>query len=192
MSGSLKSFQPKEPLQLVTKHQAIDAGLDYLHGAGADFICKVCIPSGGSCCTGCSFLNNGVGCQQRNTSCTAWLCGFLKYIFYEAGLITEWESFWDQVPGQQFREDTTPPSFVVDRMLESPKIRFLSEAFAEDLKEQVASNYPYWVLEIKETLDRYIDMLMDYTDPEIKRKIEKKLRYVLKDFKNLQLALEML
>jgi len=107
-------------------------------------------------------------------------------------LITEWESFWDQVPGQQFREDTTPPSFVVDRMLESPKIRFLSEAFAEDLKEQIANNYPYWVLEIKETLDRYVDMLMDYTDPEIKRKIEKKLRYVLKDFKNLQLALEML
>ena len=192
MSDLLKSFQPKEPLQLVTKHQAIDAGLGYLHGAGADHICKVCIPSGGSCCTGCSFLNNGVGCQQRNTSCTAWLCGFLKYIFYEAGLITEWESFWDQVPGQQFREDATPPSFVVDRMLESPKIRFLSEAFAEDLKEQIAGNYPYWVLEIKETLDRYVDMLMDYTDPEIKRKIEKKLRYVLKDFKNLQLALEML
>lgn len=135
MSDSLNTSPPIKSLRLITKQKAIEAGLAFLHGAGADHICKVCIPSGGSCCLGCCSLKQGVGCQQRNTSCTAWLCGFLKFIFYEAGLITEWEAFWEQVPGQAFREDFTPSSFAVNQWLETPDVRFLSEAFAEDLQE---------------------------------------------------------
>ena len=107
-------------------------------------------------------------------------------------MITEWESFWNQVPGQQFREDTTPSSFTVSSWLDVPKIRFLSEAFAEDLKEHLQPTYPFWLLEIKETLNRYVDMILEYKDPEIKRKIEKKLKYATKDYRHFQLAKEQL
>ncbi|WP_409344503.1 hypothetical protein [Paenibacillus sp. MBLB4367] len=192
MAGFLKPSQPEELLRVTTRQKAIEAGLDYLHGAGADHICSVCIPNGGSCCIGCDFLNNGVGCQRRNTSCTAWLCGFQKFIFYEAGLITEWESFWEQVPGQLFREDATPPTFGVTSLLQPPKIRFLSEAFAEDLKELIPLNHSLWILEIKAMVDRYVDMLTQYQDPEIKRKIEKKLHYATKDFRHFNLAVKQL
>jgi hypothetical protein len=184
--------QPKETVHLTTKQQVIEVGLEFLNGVGADHICRVCIPNGGSCCIGCGFLKNGVGCQQRNTSCTAWLCGFLKFIFYEAGLIDEWITFWKQVPGQEFREDFTPSDFAVHKWLDSPNIRFLTEAFAEDLKELKQYNYPFWLLEIKETLDRYVDKILDHNDPKMKRKMEKELKYLTKDFRRFHLAIEQL
>lgn len=187
-----KKKHSKEILYFVTKQKVIEAGLEYLDGMGTNMICKVCIPSGGSCCLNCHFLINGVGCQQRNTSCTAWLCGFLKFIFYEAGLIKEWEKFWDQVPGQDFRKDFTPSSFTVYKWLDSPNIRFLSEAFAEDLQELKKNNHPYWLIEIKDTLDRHVDKILDYNDPEITRNIEKKIKYLTKDFRRFHLAKEQL
>jgi len=174
------------------KQKVIEVGLEFLHGVGADYICKVCIPNGGSCCTGCRSLINEVGCQERNTSCTAWLCGFLKYIFYEAGLIVGWEKFWIQVPGRAYREDFTPDYFTVRNWLDTPKIRFLSEAFAEDLKELQPYNNLFWMHEMKETLDRYIDNLLEFTDPEIRRKNEKELKYLTKDFRRFHLAIEQL
>ncbi|MFB5760665.1 hypothetical protein [Paenibacillus medicaginis] len=175
-----------------TKQKVIEVGLEFLHGAGADHICKVCIAGGGSCCLGCLSLKQVVGCQKRNTSCTAWLCGFLKYIFYEVGLIQEWKQFWDQVPGQDYREDFTPPYFPVLKWLDKPNIRFLSEAFAEDLQELRPYNNAFWLIEIKETLDRHIDSLMECSDPKIKRKIEKKIKYLTKDFRRFHLASEQL
>ncbi|WP_127586869.1 hypothetical protein [Paenibacillus koleovorans] len=174
--------------RFTTKQEVIQAGMDYLLQMGADRICQVCIPNGGSCCLGCRHLKNGVGCQLRNTSCTAWLCGFQKLIFYEAGLIREWESFWDQVPGQDFRGDFTPPYFTVHRWLESPDIRFLSEAFAEDLNELIPQHYSLWIIELKDMLDRYVNKLLDYSDPEITRKIEKEMKYALKSFQRFQEA----
>lgn len=171
-----------------TKQKVIDFGLEFLHGAGADHICGVCIPNGGSCCSGCRSLRNGIGCRNRNTSCTAWLCGFLKYIFYEAGIIHEWEQFWEQVPGQSYREDFTPLYFTVHKWPDIPKIRFLSEAFAEDLKELKPYKNPFWLIEIREALDQCIDNILERSDPEIKRKYAKKLKSLTSDFRHFQSA----
>jgi len=176
-------------LRSTTKQQVIQVGLEFLHGVGAEHICNVCIPSGGSCCLGCRSIDNGVGCQERNTSCTAWLCGFLKYIFYEAGLLESWEKFWIQVPGRAYREDFTPEKFTVRYWLDTPEIRYLSEAFAEDLRDLAPIHNPFWILEMKETLDRYIDNFMEYTDPEIRRKYEKEIKYLTKDFRCFHLAI---
>lgn len=187
-NSATRPKQLNERLRITTKQKVIEVGLEFLSGAGADHICKVCISGGGSCCIGCGFLNHGVGCQQRNTSCTAWLCGFLKFILYEAGLINEWIEFWEQVPGQEFREDFTPAFFAVHKWLDTPNIRVLSEAFAEDLHELQPNNYPFWLLEIKETLDRHVEMILEYNDPDITRKIEKDIKYLTKDFRRFHLA----
>jgi hypothetical protein len=96
-----------------------------MKGTGADLLCKLCISSGGSCCGGCKQLKPRSGCQQRNTSCTAWLCGFLKYLLYEADLLENRTSFWKQVPGQDFREDQTPPYFAIRKQLKIGNLRFL-------------------------------------------------------------------
>lgn len=173
-----------------TRQKAIKVGLEYLSGAGADQICQVCIPSGGSCCKDCRFLKNGIGCQQRNTSCTAWLCGFLKYIFYKAGILNEWRTFWDQIPGQDYRQDYTPSYFDVPKWIESPSIRFLSEAFAKDLQDLTQIHYPLWIIEIKETLDRYVDQIVECRDPKQSSKLVKELNYVTKDFHRFHQAME--
>jgi hypothetical protein len=175
-----------------TRQEVIKVGLEYLSGAGADHICKVCIPSGGSCCKDCRFLKNGVGCQQRNTSCTAWLCGFLKYIFYEAGIISEWNTFWDQIPGQDFRRDFTPSNFDVQKWIVSPSIRYLAEAFAKDLQDLTQKHYQLWIIEIKETLDRYVDQLLECRDPQHSLKLVKQLNYATKDFHRFHQAKEKL
>ena len=193
MSGlnnlQVNNSRPKEVPCSTTKQQVMKVGLEFLHGVGVDHICKVCIPNGGSCCIGCRSIKDEVGCQARNTSCTAWLCGFLKYIFYEAGLFDEWEKFWRQVPGRAYREDFTPDDFTVRYWLESPKIRLLSKAFADDLKELNPIHNPFWLLEIKETLDRYIDNIVEFTDSDMRWKYEKELKYLTKDFRRLHQAL---
>lgn len=176
-----------------TKQRVIENGLTYLDGVGAELICSVCIPNGGSCCLGCSHLKQGAGCQQRNTSCTAWLCGFLKYIYYEAGLLSEWEHFWNQVPGQSYRTDFTPAYFEIKDWLDIPNIRFLSAAFAEDLQELLATEQdPSWIIEIKDSLDYYVDKITSYQDPEIRKYVEKKLKLITKDFKRFHSAKEKL
>lgn len=184
----LKNGNDKKISYQVTKQEVIEIGLHYLEGVGSDAICRVCIPNGGSCCEGCRSLADGVGCQLRNTSCTAWLCGFLKFVYYEAGLLQGWMTFWGQVPGQDFREDFTPSRFHVEQWLKTPDIRFLSEALAEDLLEQKDENDPYWLIEIKETFDQYIDEIMDFDDPEVTRSVKKELAYLTKDFRHLHLA----
>lgn len=175
-------------MRLTSKRNVIELGLQVLQGAGTDHICKVCIASGGSCCQNCGFLKDGVGCQQRNTSCTAWLCGFIKLLFYEAGLLGDWERFWDEVPGQQFREDATPDSFPVNHWLEVPNIRHMAEAFAEDLVELKQNRSLFWIHELKETLDAYLDDIQVCDDPQAARKLDKQIRWLIKDFRRFRAA----
>jgi hypothetical protein len=128
-------------------------------------------------------LNDGVGCQQRNTSCTAWLCGFQKFIFYQAGLINEWNTFWEQVPGQGYRQDSTPSEFTIDNWIEAPDIRHLTEAFALDLEEQRRIQfYPFWIFELKDSLDRYVDQILACKDPHKIKKIERKISKLTYEF----------
>jgi hypothetical protein len=86
----------------------IQYGLTVFEDIGANEICSVCISSGNSCCQGCEFLKDKEGCQKRNTSCTAWLCGLQKQYFKEIGLLDEWEKLWAEIPGKLHRGDVTP------------------------------------------------------------------------------------
>ncbi|MFB9760428.1 DNA mismatch repair protein [Ectobacillus funiculus] len=92
----------------VKREELIQHGMNVFQSVGAHYVCEVCIKSGNSCCHACSHLEEGIGCQRRNTACTAWLCGIQKFLFDHIGLIEEWENFWNQVPGQMFRKDRTP------------------------------------------------------------------------------------
>ncbi|MDR7002780.1 DNA mismatch repair protein [Neobacillus niacini] len=90
------------------KEHLIQYGLRVFEEIGANEICTICISSGNTCCQGCEFLNDKEGCQKRNTSCTAWLCGLQKQYFNEIGLLDEWEKFWTKIPGKLHRDDVTP------------------------------------------------------------------------------------
>ncbi len=90
----------------------------------------------------------------------------------------EWYDFWDQVPGQDYREDFTPEVFFMDKSLNLPDLRQLSEALAADLEEianaQIAIGF---IITLREKIDNKIDQLNDYNhDPkrqkQIKRSIE--------------------
>ncbi|RFU64643.1 DNA mismatch repair protein [Peribacillus saganii] len=90
------------------KEELIEYGLTVFKEIGANDICSVCIKSGNSCCQGCEFLKDKEGCQKRNTSCMAWLCGLQKLYFNEIGLLDEWEKLWTKIPGKLHRGDVTP------------------------------------------------------------------------------------
>lgn len=144
----------------VSRKTVIEIGINALHEIGSDHICKVCIAHGGSCCNGCRYLAGGIGCQQRNTSCTAWLCGFLKYLLYETGLLQDWNMFWKQVPGQGYREDFTPEFFFVEKSLSVQNIQLLSEALAADLQELARAHIAIgFILTLREKIDKNIDRL---------------------------------
>ncbi|RNB91362.1 hypothetical protein EDM56_04785 [Brevibacillus fluminis] len=188
VGGEADSEDNKTYPYRTTKQEVIEMGLKYLAGVGTDAICRVCIAHGGSCCEGCEFLRNGVGCQLRNTSCTGWLCGFFKFLFYEMGLIREWVAFWDQVPGRDFRFDYTPSRFHVELWLKTPSIRVVAEAFADDLLAHKDDSQPYWLIEFKETLDQHIDEILDFEDEMVTQTVEKKLAYMTRDFKRYHAA----
>lgn len=161
-------------LKKVSRQAVITIGIQALHEVGSDPICKVCIANGGSCCNGCRHLADGIGCQQRNTSCTAWLCGFLKFLLYETGLLREWNDFWDQVPGQDFREDFTPEVFFMEKSLHLPDIRNLSEALAADLQELARTHIAIgFILTLREKIDKNIDQL-EYFEHDPKKQISLK------------------
>ncbi|MCD9024721.1 hypothetical protein [Cohnella silvisoli] len=161
---SVKNSQPiQESRQKISKKAVIDLGMNCLQEIGSDPICKVCISHGGSCCSGCSHLKNGTGCTLRNTSCTAWLCGFLKYVLFETGHLQEWNDFWDQVPGQDHRKDFTPEYFYIQKSLHVQPMGDLSEALASDLKELLRTHITIgFIFELREKLDRYIDQFLYY------------------------------
>ncbi|MFC5469150.1 hypothetical protein ACFPPD_10500 [Cohnella suwonensis] len=148
--------------------------MDYLREMGSDQICTICIDNGGSCCSGCLHLANGVGCKSRNTSCTAWLCGFLKYVLYETGHLEEWNDYWEQVPGQDHRMDFTPATFYIKKSLHVRDLTDLSQALAFDLKELSQTHIAIgFILTLREKLDRYIDQYMYFSNDPAKQKILK-------------------
>ncbi|MNI19846.1 hypothetical protein D3C73_732930 [compost metagenome] len=177
----------------VTRLNLIDMGLRYMHEVGSDQICQVCIVNGGSCCGGCRHLANGVGCQLRNTSCTAWLCGFLKYMLHELNLLQDWDQFWEQVPGLDFREDYTPEQLILHKPLVVHNLRIVSEALAADLQDiakSVKSHMtPGFILSLREKLDHSIDRLDEYEhDPKMTAKIKRNIRLLSKFFPRFQQA----
>lgn len=102
----------------ISRDELIRHGMAVLQAAGAYYVCDVCIKNGNSCCYDCSHLEDGVGCQKRNTACTAWLCGIQKFLLQNIGLMNQWERFWSQVPGRYFREDETPDTVKITRLLD--------------------------------------------------------------------------
>ncbi|AZV41686.1 DNA mismatch repair protein [Peribacillus asahii] len=99
------------------KEHLIQYGLKVFEEIGANEICSVCIRSGNSCCRGCEFLKDGEGCQKRNISCIAWLCGLQKHYFEEVDLLDDWERLWVKVPGKLHRRDVTPDIVKVNTLL---------------------------------------------------------------------------
>lgn len=170
----------------VSKSAVIEMGLVALSELGADHICKVCIANSGSCCNGCRHLLDGVGCQKRNTSCTAWLCGFHKYLLFEVGQLEEWNEFWNQVPGQDFREDFTPEQIRIEKKLrrQQQTLDHLGEALAADLQELARSHIAIGlILTLREKLDKNIDLLMNGdNDPKKKARIKRKIKVLTSDF----------
>ncbi|QHT62486.1 hypothetical protein GXP70_22525 [Paenibacillus lycopersici] len=154
----------------ISRQAVIGSGVKALQQIGSAAICTICIGYGGSCCYGCRHLADGIGCRQRNTSCTAWLCGFLKLLLLETGLLEEWNDYWDQVPGQDFRKDFTPDEFFMNRPLRLPNLRRLSEALADDLKDledaHIANGF---ILTLREKIDKNIDLLEGYRGNAIKQ-----------------------
>ncbi len=120
----------------MTRCQLIEYGLFIFKITGASSICDVCIDNGGSCCSGCQYLKEGIGCQRRNTACTAWLCGIQKFYFKEIGLLENWEEFWKQVPGQCFRADQTPEKVMVKPMTE---LSGVSKNLGDSVAKKIAS-----------------------------------------------------
>ncbi|PGZ97513.1 DNA mismatch repair protein [Bacillus pseudomycoides] len=106
----------------VKKEVIIQHGIEILRSIGAHHICNVCIKSGNSCCFSCKHLQDGVGCQERNTACTAWLCGIQSFLFDQIGLLDEWNRFWSEIPGQMFRRDMTPEKVSITSLIDVQKL----------------------------------------------------------------------
>lgn len=168
---------------VASRSELIDIGMQTLKGLGADHICKVCIAHGGSCCRGCVHLLNGIGCQSTNTSCTSWLCGYLKLLFYEAGKIQEWNAFWDEVPGIDFRMDYTPSNVTLSAHIEIPVMKQLGEALAHDLETKLSGEkdtLDYIILAGE--LDELIDEISSAEQPDEAKSLIKRLTYLTKNF----------
>jgi|GEM_PF-1494592 hypothetical protein len=189
--NSQSSCVPASKRMSISRQTVIQIGIDALNEVGSDLICEVCIMNGGSCCKGCHHLANGIGCKERNTSCTAWLCGFLKYLLYATGLLKEWDDFWRQVPGQYFREDCTPETFPVNKLLHMQNIRKLSEALATDLQEIAAKHIAIgFILTLQDKIDKNIDQWNYFRDDPKKRiKFERNIKVLSSPFHRFQIEL---
>ncbi|OXM82316.1 hypothetical protein [Paenibacillus rigui] len=172
-----------------TKQQIIDHGMDYLSKLGVEVICQVCILNGGSCCKGCIHLKDRSGCQLRNISCTGWLCGFQQYIFHEMGLLEQWNTFWQDIPGQDFRQDFTPPEVKIEGWMDPPdaRIRSVTSAFAKDLHEQTAQK-KLGLPQLNDKLFSSMDKITFYKDSELIRYTIKKQKILMKDFQHFKVA----
>lgn len=138
----------------MTKEEIIHYGLKIFEEIGASAICSVCINSGNSCCCGCEFLEDQIGCQKRNTACTAWLCGVQQYYFNEIGLLEEWFGFWKQVPGRLFRADRTPEVITIDKLPKTDHInKNTGENVAKEIEIFIAGGGSFDQLERKLSLD---------------------------------------
>lgn len=184
LPNNLQHLPLSIPKKEITRKAVIETGLQALETYGAVNICKVCIHHGGSCCNGCSHLVNYAGCQLRNTSCTAWLCGFLKFLLYEAGLLEDWAAYWEQVPGLAFREDYTPEHFAITHDLPLRDLNRLSQALAADLGELVRKKKQAgYILQLREQLDIQIDQLEVFKDdPKRQKRIRKRIQKLAAPF----------
>lgn len=188
----LKCKRRDSDLMTTSRQMVIEQGLDYLRDVGSDQICNICIAKGGSCCKGCRNLSFKSGCRIRNTSCTAWLCGFLRYFLYEVDLLEEWHSFWKQVPGRDYREDYTPDYFEFQKTLKKRDLRFLSYELAEDLK-RISENYHEqgYIFVLRERIDSHLDLLFDWENkPEKRALIKSDLGALSSEFYRFHKALE--
>ncbi|WP_168123166.1 hypothetical protein [Paenibacillus sp. HB172176] len=82
---------------------------------------------------------------------------------YEMNFLDDWNAFWDQIPGQDYREDYTPELVSVTQPLPQadPAIARLGEALAADLQEIERSNIAIgFILTLREKLDKYMDQLL--------------------------------
>lgn len=180
----------KKP-NIASRLAVIDQGLDYLDGIGSNHICRVCIAHGGSCCRGCRHLLDGVGCTRRNTSCTAWLCGFLRYVLYETDQLGEWKRFWKQIPGLDYREDYTPDLVKLRYELASPQVKSLGESLAADLSELAGSlPRPELIIDLREQIDFHLDQLSIWRSPGKREAARQQIRQLSKPFRRFHLALE--
>ncbi|MCD1261777.1 hypothetical protein B5M42_023555 [Paenibacillus athensensis] len=182
-----------EDIYVVSRSYMIDLGLRALAGLGAESVCRVCIGCGGSCCQNCGHLRPGVGCQSRNTSCTAWLCGYLKLLFFKSGVLTAWDAFWEQVPGLAFRHDTTPSWVTMSVSLEPLSLPHLGEALARDLSRMLGSgrsNVDFVVLAGE--LDELIDEICFAGSSEIADHYVRKLDLAIEGLTEFRQALSQL
>ncbi|MEX2462348.1 MAG: hypothetical protein WD469_13795 [Paenibacillaceae bacterium] len=185
--------QRNQHQKLTSRETVIQEGLHFLEGTHIQSICKLCISKGGSCCTGCMHLKNGSGCQLRNTSCTAWLCGFLKYLLYEAELLENWTSFWERVPGQDYRKDYTPSAFYINKQLMPLNISELGKALTEDLNElaNLHLGEPDYIIRLREEIDKdLIYMRVWRHTPEKTKTAKAHLKRLTKDLTRFHLAIE--
>jgi hypothetical protein len=118
------------------KEELIQYGLEVFEEVGANEICNVCIKSGKTCCHGCEFLKENEGCQKRNISCIAWLCGLQKHYFKEIGLLEEWEKLWTKIPGKLHRRDATPDIVMVKRLL---KVKHINKNSGKLMADQFST-----------------------------------------------------
>lgn len=174
---------------LVTKQQVIAHGLEFLRGVGTEAICEVCIPNGGSCCKGCRFLKEREGCQARNTGCTAWLCGFQQYLLFQIGILDTWKNFWDQIPGQDYRQDFTPETISIKEWMSNPDTRLVSNALASDLQVLIDLK-KINISSFNDTLLKYMEQLSVYQDTDILWHVLKKIKAHMKDCKHVSVQLE--
>ncbi|OUS69467.1 hypothetical protein B1748_31290 [Paenibacillus sp. MY03] len=178
----------------LTRNALIVDGMKTLGELGTHHICNVCISYGGSCCRGCPHLADGLGCGQRNTSCTAWLCGFLKYYLYEIGVLDEWQSFWEQIPGQDYREDFTPERVDVNLAMPRANARHerLGLALGADLRQIEQSHVAIgFILTLREKLDKTMDQLMHCgTDRKRRIRLQRKIKMMTADFRSFHQSLD--
>ncbi len=119
----------------VKKEDVIQHGIEVFRSIGAHYVCNVCIKSGNSCCFSCQHLQDGVGCQKRNTACTAWVCGIQGFLFDQIGLLDEWNRFWIEIPGKMFRRDITPDKIRITTFIDTKKLNSRAgELLAERLE----------------------------------------------------------
>lgn len=191
MSGPATMDTPSGENKPTTRIEVIEQGTEYLYAIGSELICRVCIDNGGSCCTGCRNLADGIGCKLRNTSCTAWLCGFLRYFLYETKLLQEWASFWEQVPGRDYREDYTPDHFTVRKTLSKHNLRLLGSELAEDLKALAESKgKSSYIIDLRDQIDHRLEELQIWKNDSKQASARNNLQLLSRPFRRFHQALE--
>ena len=142
----------------IKKEDIIQHGIEIFRSIGAHHVCNVCINSGNSCCFSCQHLQDGVGCQKRNTACTAWLCGIQGFLLDQIGLLDEWNRFWIEIPGKMFRRDITPDNVRITSFIDMKNLNSRAgELLAERLESYVQQGGNVGKLErhLRKTYSKY-------------------------------------